>query len=210
MPNQPMGWFKKEVKSAADLKNIRYRTAGLAVEVMQEMGVDVVTLGSADIVPAMKRGALDAAEFNNPSSDRALGFQEVAKTYMLRSFHQAAECTEILFNRTKYESLPKDLQAILRYAAEALSADMAWKAMDRYSKDLQALQKKWGVKVVETPEPILKAQLRAWDKVIARLSKDPFSARVIESQRAWNKRVVGFQLRNEPNPRLAYDHFFTT
>lgn len=210
MPNQPMGWFKKEVKSAADLKNIRYRTAGLAVEVMQEMGVEVVTLGSADIVPAMKRGALDAAEFNNPSSDRALGFQEVAKTYMLRSFHQAAECTEILFNRTKYESLPKDLQAILRYAAEALSADMAWKAMDRYSKDLQALEKKWGVKVVETPEPILKAQLRAWDKVIARLSKDPFSARVIESQRAWNKRVVGFQLRNEPNPRLAYDHFFTT
>jgi TRAP-type mannitol/chloroaromatic compound transport system substrate-binding protein len=210
MPSQSLGWFKKEMKSAADLKNIRYRTAGLAVEVMQEMGAEVVTMGSADIVPAMKRGALDAAEFNNPSSDRALGFQDIAKTYMIRSFHQSAECTEIIFNRTKYESLSKDLQAILRYAAEALSSDMAWKAMDRYSRDLQALETKWGVKVVETPEPILKAQLRAWDTVIARLSKDPFCAKVIESQKAWNKRVVGFQLRNDPDPRLAYDHFFTS
>jgi TRAP-type mannitol/chloroaromatic compound transport system substrate-binding protein len=129
---------------------------------------------------------------------------------MIRSFHQSAECTEIIFNRTKYESLSKDLQAILRYAAEALSSDMAWKAMDRYSRDLQALETKWGVKVVETPEPILKAQLRAWDTVIARLSKDPFCAKVIESQKAWNKRVVGFQLRNDPDPRLAYDHFFTS
>lgn len=209
MPSQPLGWFKKEVKSAADLRGIRYRTAGLAVDVMQEMGVEVVSLGSADIVPAMKRGALDAAEFNNPSSDLALGFQEVAKTYMLRSYHQSPECTEILFNKSKYESLPKELQAILRYAAEALAADMAWKAMDRYSKDLHTLETKWGVKVVETPEPILKAQLKAWDKVIARLSKDPFFARVIESQRAWSKRVVGFQLRNDPSRRLAYDHFFT-
>src|SRR5512143_924835 len=209
MPSQPLGWFKKEVKSAGDLRGIRYRTAGLAVEVMKEMGVEVVTMGSADIVPAMKRGALDAAEFNNPSSDRALGFQEVARTYMLRSYHQSAECTEIIFNRTKYESLPKDLQAILRYAAEALASDMAWKAMDRYSKDLRVLQTQWGVKVVETPEAILKAQLKAWDKVIARLSKDPFFARVIESQKAWSKRVVGFQLRNEPSRKLAYDHFFT-
>jgi TRAP-type mannitol/chloroaromatic compound transport system substrate-binding protein len=99
---------------------------------------------------------------------------------------------------------------ILRYAAEAHSSDMAWKAMDRYSRDLQALETQWGVKVVETPEPILKAQLEAWDKVIARLSKDPFFARVIESQKAWSKRVVGFQLRNDPSRKLAYDHFFTT
>jgi TRAP-type mannitol/chloroaromatic compound transport system substrate-binding protein len=208
MPSQPMGWFKKDVKSVGDLKNLRYRTAGLAVDVMREMGVEVVTLGSGDIAPAMKRGAIDAAEFNNPSSDRALGFAEVAKTYMLRSYHQSTECTEILFNKAKYESLPKDLQMILRYAAEAHSADMAWKAMDRYSKDLQVLETQWGVKVVETPEPILKAQLKAWDKVIARLSKDPFCARVIKSQQAWGKRVVGFQLRNDPSRKLAYDHFF--
>lgn len=208
MPSQPLGWFRKEVKTVADLRRLRYRTAGLGAEVMRELGVSVVAVGSADIVPAMKRGALDAAELNNPSTDRARGFPDVAGTYMLRSYHQSVECFEILFNRTKYASLPRDLQAILRYAAETHSAEMAWKAMDRYSKDLQALEAQWGVKVVETPEPILKAQLDAWDKVIARLSQDPFSARVIASQKAWSKRVVGFQLRNDPSRRLAYEHFF--
>lgn len=208
MPSQPLGWFKKEVKSLGDLKNIRYRTAGLAVDVMRELGVSVVTMGSADIVPAMKRGALDAAEFNNPSSDLALGFPEASRTYMLRSFHQSTECLEIIFNKTKYESLPTELQAILRYATEAHSAEMTWKSMDHYSRDLQLLESQYGVKVSETPEPILRAQLKAWDKVIANLSKDPFCARIIESQKAWSKRVVGFQIRNEPNRMLAYDHFF--
>lgn len=209
MPSQPLGWFRKPVNSVADLKGLRFRTAGFAVDVMREMGVDVVSLGSADIVPAMKRGALDAAEFNNPSSDLARGFPGVAGTYMLRSYHQPAECLEILFNRTKYERLPGELQAILRHAADAHAAEMSWKAMDRYSKDLETLQSQWGVKVVETPEAVLKAQLRAWDKVIAKLSKDPFCARVIESQKAWSRRVVGFQLRNDPGRELAYDHFFT-
>lgn len=208
MPSQPLGWFKKEVKSLGDLKNIRYRTAGLAVDVMRELGVSVVTMGSADIVPAMKRGALDAAEFNNPSSDLAHGFPEAARTYMLRSFHQSTECLEIIFNKTKYESLPTELQAILRYATEAHSAEMAWKSMDHYSRDLQLLESQYGVRVSETPEAILRAQLKAWDKVIANLSKDPFCARIIESQKAWSKRVVGFQIRNDPNRMLAYDHFF--
>jgi len=208
MPSQPLGWFRKPVKSLSDLRNIRYRTAGLAVDVMKALGVSVVTMGSSDIVPAMKRGALDAAEFNNPSSDLALGFAEVANAYMLRSFHQSTECLEIIFNKRRFDSLPNELQAILRYATEAHSAEMAWKAMDRYSKDLQVLEAQWGVKVYETPEVILKAQLQAWDKVIAQLSKDPFCARIIESQKAWSKRVVGFQLRNAPNWQLAYDHFF--
>lgn len=208
MPSQPLGWFKKEVKSVADLKHLRYRSAGLGAEVMKELGMSVVAASSADVVSAMKRGALDAAELNNPSTDRAHGFQEVARTYMLRSYHQSVECFEIIFNRTKYERLPQDLQAILRIAAEAHSAEMAWKAMDRYAKDLQALEAQWGVKVHETPEAILKAQLKAWDKVIARLTKDPFSARVIASQKAWSKRVVGYQLRNDPSRRLAYAHFF--
>lgn len=208
MPCQPLGWFKKEVKTEADLKNLKYRTVGLSADLMKEMGAAVTIMGGADIVPAMDRGLLEAAEFNNPSSDRALGFPDVSKTYMLRSYHQAAESFEIIFNKTKYDALPKELQAILKYAAEAQSADMSWKAMDRYSKDLEAMEAQ-GVKVYETPEPVLKAQLAAWNKVIEQHSKDPFFAKVIESQKAWNKRVVKFQLRNEPSRELAYNHFFS-
>ncbi|MFA7096623.1 MAG: TRAP transporter substrate-binding protein, partial [Gammaproteobacteria bacterium] len=208
MPCQPLGWFKKEVKTEADLKNLKYRTVGLSADLMKEMGAAVTIMGGADIVPAMDRGLLEAAEFNNPSSDRALGFPDVSKTYMLRSYHQAAESFEIIFNKTKYDALPKELQAILKYAAEAQSADMSWKAMDRYSKDLEAMEAQ-GVKVFQTPEPVLKAQLAAWNRVIELHSKDPFFAKVIESQRAWNRRVVKFQLRNEPSRELAYNHFFS-
>ena len=89
------------------------------------MGAAVTIMGGGEIVPAMDRGLLDAAEFNNPSSDRLLGFPDVSKDYMLQSYHQSAECFEIIFNKTKYDALAPELQAILKYAAEASSADMS-------------------------------------------------------------------------------------
>lgn len=208
MPNQPLGWFKKPVQNAGDLKNLKYRTVGLSADVFKEMGAAVTIMGGGDIVPAMDRGLLDAAEFNNPSSDRALGFPDVSKTYMLQSYHQAMECFEIIFNRAKFEALPKELQLAIRYAAEAASADMSWKAMDRYSRDLEEMVAKQGVKVHITPKDVLEAQLAAWDKVIAAQSQEPFFKKVLQSQRDWVKRVVGFQLRNTPSSALAYTHFF--
>jgi TRAP-type mannitol/chloroaromatic compound transport system substrate-binding protein len=208
MPTQPLGWFKKPVETAQDLVGLKYRTVGLSADLNNEMGLAVTIMGGGEIVPAMDRGLLDAAEFNNPSSDRLLGFPDVSKTYMLQSYHQSAECFEIIFNKTKYEALPAELQAILKYSAEASSADMTWKAMDRYSKDLAAMKAEQGVQVFKTPEPVLDAQLGAWDKVIATLSVDPFFAKVIESQKAWAKRVVALQFDMEVDQKKAYDHFF--
>ncbi len=207
MPSQPLGWFKQQITDAEQLKGLKYRTVGLSADVFKEMGAAVTIMGGGEIVPAMDRGLLDAAEFNNPSSDLVLGFPDVSKDYMLQSYHQAAECFEIIFNKTKFDALSPDLQSIIRYAAEAASADMSWKAMDRYSKDLEAL-KAAGVKVHQTPESVLKAQLAAWDKVIEAQSADPFFAKVVESQKAWAKRVVGAQFEIEVDQRLAYDHFF--
>jgi TRAP-type mannitol/chloroaromatic compound transport system substrate-binding protein len=155
----------------------------------------------------MDRGLLDAAEFNNPTSDTLLGFADVSKDYMLQSYHQSAECFEIILNKTKFDALAPDLQAIIRYAVEASSQDMSWKAMDRYSSSLQALRDK-GVKIHKTPDSVLQAQLAAWDKVIETQSADPFFAKVVESQKAWAKRVVGTQFDMEVDQRMAYDHFF--
>jgi TRAP-type mannitol/chloroaromatic compound transport system substrate-binding protein len=208
MPTQPLGWFKKPVSTVEEMTKLKYRTVGLAADLMKEMGVSVTIMGGADIVPAMDRGVLDAAEFNNPSSDMALGFQDVAKAYMLQSFHQRMECFEIIFNRKKYESLPKDIQAVLRYASEAVSADMSWKWEKRYPDDLEALQKA-GVKTYITPKAILEAQLNAWDKVIQRLSSaDPFFKKVVDSQKAWAHRIVEFKTKWEGPNDLAYNHFF--
>jgi len=208
MPAQPLGWFRKQVKSVNDMKGLKYRTVGLAANVMQEMGMSVVQLPGGEIQPAMERGLIDAAEFNNPTSDKDFGMQDVAKEYYLASFHQSQETFEIIFNRKKFNSLSKEHQAIIKYAAEAASSDMSWKAQDRYSNDLIALQKEHGVKVHRTSKDIMAEQLKAWDKVLVPFMKDPYFAKVVASQKAWMKRVGSFELTNAPDYEGAYKHYF--
>jgi hypothetical protein len=122
MPTQPLGWFKKEIKSGDDFKGMKYRTVGLSADLFKEMGAAVTILPGGEIVPALDRGLLDAAEFNNPSSDILLGFPDVAKYFMVGSHHQQQESFELSFNKGKYDALPTELKAILRYAAFAATA----------------------------------------------------------------------------------------
>ena len=209
MPTQPLGWFRTEIKKPEDLKDLRYRTVGLSASLFQEMGAAVKILPGGEIIPAMERGVLDAAEFNNTTSDTLLGFPDVRKICMVHSYHQPCEYLELLFNKTKYESLPKDLQNIIKYAAMAESADMSWKFHKRNSDDLVELETKRGVKFIQTPKSILQTQLKAWDKIIADESaKNPFFAKVIKSQREWAERVVRWREKIMVKNELAYEHFF--
>jgi TRAP-type mannitol/chloroaromatic compound transport system substrate-binding protein len=208
MPTQPLGWFKKPVNSMADMKGLKYRTVGLAADLMQAMGLAVAQLPGGEIVPAMQRGVIDAFEFNNPTSDRRFGAQDVAKNYMLGSHHQATEYFEIMFNRTKFNSLPKEHQAILQYAAEAASSANEWLAYNQYSKDLQELMEKEKVNVQRTPQDVFDAQIKAWDGLIAQLEKDPFMKKVMDSQKAWVKRVVFYNMMNATDYKGAYNHHF--
>jgi TRAP-type mannitol/chloroaromatic compound transport system substrate-binding protein len=209
MPTQALGWFKEPIRGPDQLKDMKYRTVGLAADLMREFGAAVTIMGGGDIVPAMDRGLLDGAEFNNPSSDRLLGFPDVSKTWMLRSYHQDCESFEIIFNRGKYNSLPEELQAILKYASEAASSDMYWKAMSRYPADLERMRKEQGVKTYITPDSVLQAQLKAWDVVIARESAaNAFFKKVIDSQRAFCEKTVAFHLESTAPKEPAYEHFF--
>jgi TRAP-type mannitol/chloroaromatic compound transport system substrate-binding protein len=205
---QPLGWFKKPVTTAAELQGLKYRTVGLAADLMQKMGMSVAQLPGGEIVPAMERGVIDAFEFNNPSSDMRFGAQDVAKYYYLSSYHQASESFEFLFNKDFFDDLDDDLKAILKYGVEAASTSNTAMAMDNYSKDLQTLQEKDGVKVERTSQDILDAQLKAWDGIIPELEKDPFIKKVLDSQRAWVQRVVYYELMNSPDYALAYNHYF--
>jgi TRAP-type mannitol/chloroaromatic compound transport system substrate-binding protein len=206
MPTQPLGWFKKPVTSPDDLKNIKYRTVGLSADLFRELGAAVTIMSGGEIVPALDRGLLDAAEFNNPSSDILLGFPDVAKNYMVQSNHQQAECFEIIFNKQKFEALPAEVKAICRYAAFAATADQFALAHDRYSKDLEAIKAR-GVAVIKTPDSVLNAQLRAWTTVLANQEKDPqsgaFFKKVGDSQRAWVRRTASyFLINNNGTPAL--------
>ncbi len=209
MPTQALGWFKEPIREPGDLRGMRYRTVGLAADLMREFGAAVTIMGGADIVPAMDRGLLDGAEFNNPSSDRLLGFPDVSKVWMLRSYHQDCESFEIIFNRRRFQGLPEELQAILKYASEAASSDMYWKAMRRYPEDLEKMRTEQGVRTYITPDSILEAQLKAWDVVIERESgANPFFKKVIESQRAFCEKTVAFHLEGDTPKEPAYEHFF--
>ncbi len=152
-PTQPLGWFKKPITKVDDFKGLKFRTVGISIDLFTGMGAAVNALPGGEIVPAMDRGLLDAAEFNNASSDRLLGFPDVSKVCMLQSFHQNAEQFEITFNKTKYDALPDKMKAIIANAVDAASADMTWKAIDRYSKDYIELQTKDKVKFYKTPDP---------------------------------------------------------
>jgi TRAP-type mannitol/chloroaromatic compound transport system substrate-binding protein len=208
MPAQPFGWFKQPVTTVADIQGFKYRTVGLAADLMQRMGMSVAQLPGGEIVPAMERGVIDAFEFNNPSSDLRFGTADVAKNYILSSYHQASESFEILFNRDVFDGLEPDVKAILEYGVEAASTANTASALDNYSSDLQKLQNEQGVTVHRTSKEILEAQLKAWDEVIPTLESDPFMKKVLESQRAWVERVVFYELMNEADLALAYNHYF--
>jgi TRAP-type mannitol/chloroaromatic compound transport system substrate-binding protein len=209
MPSQPLGWFKKPIAKVEDLKGLKYRTVGISIDMFTAMGVSVNALPGGEIIPAMDRGLLDAAEFNNASSDRQLGFPDVSKVCMLQSYHQNAEQFEILFNGTKYNALSPKLRAILDNCVEAASADMSWKAIDRYSKAYDEMQKTQGVKFYKTPDSILRNQLKVFDEVVAKKSaENPLFKKIVDSQRAFAQRAVKWDLDTNVSRRMAFDHYF--
>jgi TRAP-type mannitol/chloroaromatic compound transport system substrate-binding protein len=205
---QPFGWFKGEVNTVADLDGFKYRTVGLAADLLQSMGMSVAQLPGGEIVPAMERGVIDAFEFNNPSSDKDFGAQDVAKNYYLSSYHQASESFEFLFSRFFMEELEPDLRAIMIHAVEAVSTANTAKAMRRYSADLKWLQEEAGVTVHRTSQDILDGQIQAWDQLIPELESDPFMKKCLDSQRAWVEQVAYYELMNSPDYALAYNHYF--
>jgi TRAP-type mannitol/chloroaromatic compound transport system substrate-binding protein len=209
MPAQPMGWFKEEIKDSSQMKGLKYRTVGLAADVLLEMGMSVVQLPGGEIQPAMKSGLIDAAEFNNPTSDRDFGMQDVSKHYHLGSFHQSQEFFEVTFNKKKFDALADEQKAILKYASEAENSNFYWHNTNRYANDLDTLRNEQGVNVYRTPDSVMAEQLKAWDIVVDRISaEDEFFAKVVDSQKAYAKRVMGYLNLNQPDYKMAYGHYF--
>src|SRR3954447_1209130 len=209
MPTQPLGWFKKPVTKVDDFQGLKYRTVGISIDVFTAMGAAVNALPGGEIVSAMDRGLLEAAEFNNASSDRALGFADVSKVCMLQSYHQNAEQFEITFNKDKYNGLPEKMRAIIANAVEAASADMSMKAIDRYSKDYIELQTKDNVKFYKTPDAILKKQLEIYDEVVKKKAgENPLFKEILDSQIAFAKRATQWEQDTVVNRRMAFDHYF--
>ncbi|MGE5850261.1 MAG: TRAP transporter substrate-binding protein [Candidatus Methylomirabilota bacterium] len=209
MATQALGWFKKPITKPDDFKGLKFRTVGISIDLFTGLGASVVALPGGEIVPAMDRGLIDAAEFNNATSDRILGFADVSKVCMLQSYHQNAESFEITFNKTKYDGLPARMKYMIEYAVEAASADMSWKAIDRYSQDYIELQVKDKVKFYKTPASVLQKQLEVFDQVAKKKSEEnPIFKEIFESQRKFAERAVKWDLDTNVRREMAYNHYF--
>jgi len=208
MPTQPLGWFKKPITKPDDFKGLKFRTVGISIDVFTGLGAAVNALPGGEIVPAMDRGLLDAAEFNNASSDRLLGFADVSKVCMLQSYHQNAEQFEIMFNKTKFDALPVKMKSIIENAVEAASQDMSWKAIHRYSQDYIELQTKDKVRFFKTPDSVLARQLVVYDQATAKRKDNAIFREVEESQKKFAERSVRWYLDTQVSSRMAYNHYF--
>lgn len=208
MPTQPLGWFQAPVENVDALNGLRFRTVGLSIDLFTAMGVAVNALPAGEIVAAIDRGLLDAAEFNNASSDQSLGFPDVSKTVMLQSFHQNAEQFEVMYNRARYDALPDQIKAIIANAAEAASADMQWKAIDRYSTAYEELQAA-GVTFYKTPDEILQRQLEVYDEIATRLAgENTLFREVLDSQIAFARRATRWEEHTVVDRSMAIEHYF--
>jgi TRAP-type mannitol/chloroaromatic compound transport system substrate-binding protein len=209
MPTQPLGWFRRPVASSGEIKGLRYHAAGLPGELFREMGAAVQDLAPAEILPAARGGRLDAVAYGNLTPDRQLGLPESFPVCMLQSYHQPAQIFEVLFNKKRFDALPADIRAIARYAAQAASADLSWKAADRDSADYAHLRERTGTRLLKTPPEVLRAQLKAWSSLAAKRSRDnPSFEKILKSQQAWARRTVAWALDATVDPRIAYDHWF--
>jgi TRAP-type mannitol/chloroaromatic compound transport system substrate-binding protein len=209
MYTQPLGWYKKPITKPEDFQGLKFRTVGLSIDVFQAMGAAVNALPGGEIVSAMDRGLIEAAEFNNASSDRLLGFADVSKVYMLQSYHQNAEQLEITFNKTKYDSLPDKLRATIANAVSAASQEMQWKSIDRYSQDYIELQTKDKVKVYKTPDSVLKKQLEVYDVVAAKKSaENPLFKEIIASQIKFAERATRWEQDTVVSRKMVFDWYF--
>jgi TRAP-type mannitol/chloroaromatic compound transport system substrate-binding protein len=209
MPTQPLGWYKKPITKVDDFKGLKFRTVGISIDVFTGMGAAVNALPGGEIVAAMDRGLIEAAEFNNATSDRVLGFADVSKICMLQSYHQNAEQMEISFNKTKFDALPEKMRNLIASGVEAASQDMQWKAIDRYSKDYIELQTKDNVKFYKTPDAILKRQLEIFDEVAKKKAgENPIFKKIVESQLAFAKRAAQWEQDTVVSRKMVFDHYF--
>ena len=208
MPTQPLGWFKKPIARPQDLRRLRVRAPGMAGEIYAGLGARPMAVPSTELAEALRAGAIDGAEFNHAASDRELGLAGAAKVYMLQSYHQSAEQFEILLNKTKFEALPSKIRAILEAAADAASADIAWKAIDRCSEAHARLRAEGQVRLLKTPDAVLQRQLAAYDAAAREPGGDALFREIQESQRRFAERAVRWQLDTQVSPRLAYAHYF--
>jgi TRAP-type mannitol/chloroaromatic compound transport system substrate-binding protein len=206
---QAFGWFKRPIKNLADFKGMKCRQTGMAAEVYTAMGMTVVNMPGGEIIPAAQRGVIDCAEWIGGVEDLRLGFHTVWKYHYTPGMHENVTVGELLINGDVWKGLAPDLQEIVKSAAMETLVRW-WARWQRQNADaIKELQEKHKVQILRTPDDILIAFLKAWDKIAAQeAEKDPFFKKVLESQRQYASFVVPAKRFMFPAYNFAADHYW--
>jgi len=206
---QSFGWFKKPIKGFEDMKGLKMRVGGLAGIIFKRAGVNTVNMPGGEILPAAERGVIDAAEWVTPGEDMKMGFHEIWKNYYLPGMHENTTVGELLINKGVWDKLPKDLQAIMRYAS--ISTFILWQSwfIKYNAQGLKDLKEKHGVNVQRTPDDVLVTFLKNWDEIAKEeAAQNPFFKKVWDSQRKFAEVVVPARMFMYPPYEFAAEYYW--
>jgi TRAP-type mannitol/chloroaromatic compound transport system substrate-binding protein len=194
---QMAGWFNREINSVDDLKGLKMRIPGLAGEVFNAAGGTSVNIPGGDLYTSLQTGLIDAAEWVGPENDLAFGFQQIAKYYYYPGWHEPGPTLELIVNKTAFESLPKDLQAIVTYAARAVNQDMLDSYTDKNSRALIELERQ-GVQIRKLPDDVLAQFYKISQEVYEKqAATDPQVKKVYDSYKQFMQKSMPYQKMSE-------------
>ena len=193
--NQMGGWFQKEIKSIDDLKGLKMRIPGFAGEIMSKVGAKPTNIPAGELYTALEKGTIDALEWVGPSLDLRMGFHKIAP-YYYTGWHEPGSELQFLFNKKKWDSLPENIQEILRVSMRNAAYNMYVLSYHESAINWASMKKDYPkIEVKSFPSEVLQALKDANDELIAERAKaDPLAKEIIESQaeylkksRAWTK-----------------------
>jgi TRAP-type mannitol/chloroaromatic compound transport system substrate-binding protein len=195
---QMAGWFNKEINTLADLRGLKMRIPGLAGEVFNRAGGTSVNIPGGELYTAMQTGVIDAAEWVGPANDLAFGFHQVAKYYYYPGWHEPGSTMELIVNKSAFEALPNDLQAIVTYAARVANQDM----LDQYTATnnaaLETLVNDHGVELHRLPDEVLQELRRITEQVfIEQAEQDAMFAKVWQSYKTFQAKAAAWHKVSE-------------
>ena len=190
---QMAGWYRKPVTSVADFKGLKIRISGLGGEVLRRLGALPVSMPVGDVFTALQTGALDAAEFVGPYSDLPIGLYKIARYYYSPGWNDPGSPLECLINLAAYRRLPRDLQAVVTAACQAMNTDMLAEYTARNADALRTLVDDHQVNLTLLPESVLDALRKQAAEVLADVAaNDATAGRVYAAYRAFAERVVAW------------------
>ncbi len=189
------GWFNREIRTEADYAGLRVRMPGLGGKVIAKLNAQVVLLPGSDIIQAMETGKIDATEWVGPYHDTLLGLPRIARYYYAPGWQEPGSATEMIFNRTALESLPRDLKAIMAAAAAKVNQDILSDFEHQNKLAIFKIARERQVQLRLFPHRVLRILERlSRDVLEEEAAKDPMAQKVHQAYKVFKKDMRQFSL----------------